>query len=376
MTKNELTTDSARQIDENGFVEIKGNPISKVGIFPYSGMTLNLPDADPEKIYRVYRSAEELSSQDCIDSFKLMPIIDGHEMLGTIDKPGYTPPEKKGVDGVTGEEVYFENNYLKANLKIFSKRLLEKVKKGIKELSMGYFAKYEMKPGIYEGQAYDAIQTNIRGNHTAVVPEGRSGPDVAVLDHLKFTCDALELNYMDVPILDNEMLEKLMARIEVLEGKIAEFTNKEVVADTEKEAVIVDKDESVVVAEKKEDETPIADADTEEKEGEQDKPGKTMDAAELVRNVLTEINSKNKLAEQLSRVIGTFDHAEKSLGDVVKYGMAKLKLSAKCGEEYATLSGYLAAANRQSVSNSSVSVKTMDSKREQSPIDKFISELN
>src|SRR5690606_32457155 len=45
---------------------------------------------------------------------------------------------------------------------------------------------------------------NIRGNHLALVDEGRAGPDVAVLDRLKFTLDSRGL----VMPKDNKMYDK------------------------------------------------------------------------------------------------------------------------------------------------------------------------
>lgn len=86
--------ESARNYDDNGWPEIKGNPISKVGVFPYSGAQIEHPDLDPNKIYMVYRSDSELSNEDTINSFKLLPFTDEHEMLGST-RDGLTPAEKK-----------------------------------------------------------------------------------------------------------------------------------------------------------------------------------------------------------------------------------------------------------------------------------------
>ena len=41
---------SARQTDLNGFIEVKGNPISKVGVFPYLGAQLGKTGADVLKL--------------------------------------------------------------------------------------------------------------------------------------------------------------------------------------------------------------------------------------------------------------------------------------------------------------------------------------
>lgn len=180
-----------RTYDNNGWLEVTDNPISKVGVFDYLGAEIGAPV--PDKIYRVLRPPEELASEATINSFKLTPFIIEHEMLGKHA----TPAEKKGIQGVIGENVYFDPPYLRANIKIFSDVALSNIDSGKIDLSPGYRSKYEFTSGIYEGQHYDVIQRHLRGNHLALVDEGRTGPDVAVQDHLVITIDTKELIRMN-----------------------------------------------------------------------------------------------------------------------------------------------------------------------------------
>lgn len=188
-----------RTYDTNGWPEIKDNPISKVGVFPYLGSSIGAPD--PSKIYYVYRSKEALSSPEAIESFKLVPWIDDHTMLGDSGD-GFTPAEEKGIQGVTGEDVYFKGDTLYANLKLYSKSQADLVEAGKKELSLGYRCDYMEKSGVYKGERYDYEQINPRGNHIASVNEGRMGSQVAVLDssdiisndtHCFFTIDSQDI---------------------------------------------------------------------------------------------------------------------------------------------------------------------------------------
>ncbi|MCL2887621.1 MAG: DUF2213 domain-containing protein, partial [Betaproteobacteria bacterium] len=143
------TAEDKSILDTNGFREISNNPLSKVGVFPYSGRSLtNAPD--PNKKYMVYRPAEELSDPECIESFRLLPWVDNHAMLGSEDE-GLTPAEKKGVQGVIGEDVYFKNGTLYGNLKVFSQSLANLIEAGKRELSCGYRCTYEWTPGTFDG---------------------------------------------------------------------------------------------------------------------------------------------------------------------------------------------------------------------------------
>ncbi|EMH0061777.1 DUF2213 domain-containing protein [Providencia rettgeri] len=181
-----------RTYDNNGWLEVKDNPISKVGVFDYLGSEIGAPI--PDKIYKVFRPPEELGNEEAIKSFRLTPFIVDHEMLGK----NATPAEKKGIQGVIGENVYFEHPYLRGNIKIFSDAALSDISRGKIDLSPGYRSRYDFdSPGVYEGEAYEVVQRHIRGNHLALVDEGRTGADVAVQDHLVVTIDTKELIRMN-----------------------------------------------------------------------------------------------------------------------------------------------------------------------------------
>ncbi|MGL5431928.1 MAG: DUF2213 domain-containing protein, partial [Plesiomonas shigelloides] len=58
------------------------------------------------------------------------------------------------------------------------------IESGKCELSAGYTAKYDFTPGVTaDGEAYDAVQRDIRINHVALVPRARAGRQARVFDH-------------------------------------------------------------------------------------------------------------------------------------------------------------------------------------------------
>jgi len=345
--------ESARQEDHNGFYEIKGNPLSKVGVFPYSGAQLGLDGDDADKVFNVLRPADELSDPECIESFKLIPWIDEHTLLGAA-KDGLTPAEKAGIQGVIGEDVYFDKDagILRGNIKVFSDTLGKLIDEGKKELSCGYRCVYDMVSGIFQGEKYDAVQRSIRGNHLALVTEGRMGKEVAVLDHFTFTVDTKEAVMADEEMkkegADAEAvtLESLAAKVDALVA----FVDKLKPLEKEEHGAALDADEEEETAE---------DAEAEVEAEAADKCG--MDSAKQIKllqakikkleksnavsfdskTLLKEISQRDQLAAKLSHHIGTFDSAEMTLADVAKYGVKKLGIVCADGSEAAVLSGFL-----------------------------------
>lgn len=361
MSETPDESNSKRIVDANGWYEIKENPLSKVGVFPYFGRTIH-ESLDPDKIYNVYRPADELSNEETLKSFRLLPWIDDHVMLGSSSE-GLTPAEKKGVQGVIGEEIKFDGEYLNGNIKVFSEKLMNLIKSGKKELSIGYRCLYDLTPGVYNGQPYDAIQREIRGNHVALVDEGRAGPDVAVLDSknsdFRITLDAKEFKKMADNLelekkgMDEEVtLESLHAAVQELKECMNQMMG------SNKAAADVEPDEEKKEEKKAEDDDDYIEEDGDEEEEEKvemkdekpedlKKPG--MDSQDAIKkSLLKELSARDSLAKKLSYHLGTFDHSDKTLKEVAEYGVKRLGLTCKKGHETSILEGYLAAAKKES----------------------------
>ena len=343
---------SARQVDQNGYINVDDNPISREGVFPYLGKSIDSDGTlglDPNKVYNVYRPASELRDPACIDSFKNLPLIDDHAMLGP-SKDGFTPAEKKGIHGTTGERVDFRDGVLYSNLKIFSETLANLLAKGKKDLSIGYRCLYEKAAGTFAGMAYDFIQRSLRGNHIALVDQARC--DVAVLDgHI--TMDHFDLNLkqedrkMTLDEAEKEIarLTKITADQKVaLDAATAKDAEEEEKMKKEKEAK--DAEEA---AEKEKADKMAKDAEEEEKKKKEgmDSRISAMDAEikDLkkggIKALMSEISKRDALASQLSQHVGTFDHAEMTVAEVAEYGVTKLGIKCDKGQEAAVLAGYL-----------------------------------
>ena len=310
---------SKRVVDINGWITIKDNPILKAGIFPYLGSEIG--QGEPARVYKVLRSEEELSKPETIKSFELVPLINEHFVLGELG----TDTDDKSIDGIVGESIYFEAPYLKSNIKVFGKHIKKLIEVGKIELSAGYSCKYIP---VENDPDYDFIQTDIRANHLALVEAGRNGSDVAVQDALKFTLDSKELlmNLEDIlaqiSALSEEDKAKLLATLKPTEDENTEVETE--VAKDEEKAVATDMEKTEVA---KDAETPV---DVE------------AIKQEAVKEVMSELAEVKEIASDLTEVIGEIPPvAMDSKANLVAYGLDKLKIKAKKGEELATLRGYL-----------------------------------
>lgn len=386
--------ESNRKLDLNGFITIEKNPISRSGVFQYLGRSIGAPD--PDKIYNVYRPSEEFTPE-MLASFKLIPIVNDHTMLGP-QGTGLTPAEEKGVHGTTGEEVVFEDGVLYAPLRIFSETLSKMIESGRTALSLGYRCVYEKVSGIFDGQRYDYIQRNLRGNHLALVDAARC--DVAVLDH-HMAFDHLDLaldNQEEKIMADENKKEELEDRLKKAEDELKvckDWMNGRMAKDAEEEEMKKKEAEDRAAkdaeeeAKKKEAEDADADedkdkkAEDEAKEDEEKEKKASMDAAELktlkaevktlksamdsltkatqekvtYKSLLTEAARANALAQQISTVIGTFDHADKTLDEVTRYGIDKLGIDCPAGHEETALRAYFTGKK------TSTSAFALDSKK-------------
>lgn len=359
---------SKRIADTNGFVEVRDNPITKVGIFPYSGAQIGAPEK--EKIYMVLRPEDELQKPETIESFKLLPFIHEHEMLGD----GFTPAERKGVQGVIGGDVHFDGGYLKGTIKIFGENLKEAIRDGKLELSAGYRCKYEFTQGEWNGQHFDAIQRDIVGNHLALVEQGRSGPDVRVMDDMTITFDEKELfdmNEENTMSADDriaaieEKVDKLIGFMEALKP-VEEAEHGQSFDDSTEEAEIAapEQPESAPVEEPAEapaDDLKKAAADcgldsenpevmkafeagvahgkgTQDEAPEEEEKAEAMDEATFVQRLA----KRDDMANKLSQHIGSFVFDSMTLQQVAEYGVEKLRLDAPKGAEVVAMDAWLA----------------------------------
>lgn len=169
---------SVRHYDENGFLHVDVCNITKEQVAPYYGR--EIPGWQelglvPDKIYYGYRPFEEI--EKAAETFNNLPLLFEHVEDGA---------DKNNQDlrvGSLGTDAKAVNPYLTNSLAVYDKKAIQAIESGEKkELSSAYRYEPVFKAGFFDGQRYDFRMENIRGNHVALVKEGRAGSDVVVAD--------------------------------------------------------------------------------------------------------------------------------------------------------------------------------------------------
>lgn len=149
-----------------GFLTVNA-PITRPGVFPYM--------RQDGQIQMEAKLPSEIFSDHTVQSAKGKPITDDHP-----NEPVTLENYQTYAKGMTHTDAAVVDDKLSVSMTIYDKDLIQKIKAGKRELSIGFLADVAMTGGEYNGMHYDAVQRNVEINHVAVVDRGRAGPSVAI----------------------------------------------------------------------------------------------------------------------------------------------------------------------------------------------------
>lgn len=148
--------------------------VTRCGVFKY----LNQDGT----IRREARLPEYAFKKESLDSLKMIPVTNNHPTV-LVDATN----AKELSIGTTGETINIDGENILTTVTINVQDAINEIENNNKvELSLGYTLDLIEQKGVYNGQEYDCIQTNIKYNHLAVVERGRAG--VSRLNFDSFEC--------------------------------------------------------------------------------------------------------------------------------------------------------------------------------------------
>ncbi len=153
----------------NGFLICKNVPIARIGEQVYTARDLMM-DGDPSRPVTVYRDAADVFDPAALASFEGVVVTDGHPGIN-VDAGNYGAFARGHAQNVrrVGEHVV-------ADLHIYDQTLISDIRNKVKlQVSCGYNCDWSDEAGRI-------TQKRIRGNHVAIVPQGRAGATVAIKD--------------------------------------------------------------------------------------------------------------------------------------------------------------------------------------------------
>jgi len=221
--------------------------VARTGIQLYSGHDCGRPEMD---VVRVYRPESEVFAPEAIKSFAHRPVTVDHpsEMVNADNWKDYAV-------GQTGDKVEFGNGFVRVPLVLMDAASIKAVEAGKRELSMGYTTDLKWKHGFTkDGQEYDAVQTDIRGNHLAIVARARGGSELRLGDRNgtegdpempEIKTQTVELDGLPVEVTDGTApyLKKFVAQMtEKLSKLAADMTAAEAKAEEDKKKYKEDAD--------------------------------------------------------------------------------------------------------------------------------------
>lgn len=149
--------------------------VARTGIQLYSGAEVGKPDM---KVVRVYRPEDQVFNADSMHSYGHKPFTNDHP-----PEPVDSSNWKDYSAGNIGGEVVRDGDFIRVPLVMMDKNAIEDYRNGKTQLSLGYTCDLAWEPGTApNGEAYDAVQKDIRANHLALVKAARGGPDLRVGD--------------------------------------------------------------------------------------------------------------------------------------------------------------------------------------------------
>ena len=218
-----IDVDLSRRVQHpDGFIVAPAN-LARAGVQHYRAFELDM-QGDPMRVIAVLRPAEEVFADASLATYNGIAITNGH--IGRVDPKNW----RKMADG-TVMNPRRAGQFVRGDVALATQEVLDAVASGKKQFSATYDAVLEWTPGTHDGEAYEAIQRQIRVNSVALVKAARCGAACSMTDSnpdgdlkmgtRKVLLDGIPLDLDDVAAA---AVEKVQGQLTAAQTTIAQHT--------------------------------------------------------------------------------------------------------------------------------------------------------
>jgi len=163
---------SVRSKSADGALHVAAANVSCACISPYMGSEIpgcSELGLDPNKVYRLLRDPDALAA--AAETFNNLPILSRHVPVYSHD---YAAQARQFIIGSTGTDAEYVHPWLRNSLAIWDGAAVALIERDeMRGLSCGYHYTPRVSSGVYDGEPYDILMTEIVGNHLAIVNDPR-----------------------------------------------------------------------------------------------------------------------------------------------------------------------------------------------------------
>lgn len=173
-------------LDNDGRLHAKRAVISTAGVSPYPAR--DILGKSGKRVIHLLRHPDEL--QAAASSFNGVPVLRHHA------PPGEYRRDPSLVVGVIGTKCRYVHPYLVADhLVLWDRQAIDGVLKNTERgLSCGFYdCTADMVPGEFNGEPYNGVLRNLRGEHVALTPYPKAGLDCKIRGTLHLSPEILAM---------------------------------------------------------------------------------------------------------------------------------------------------------------------------------------
>jgi len=169
---------SSYEKTDDGFLRVKARVLAE-RIMPYARQELSsIPESCTEDVINMLVTCDSMRVADACRSLEGAQVVAPDHIWVTPDNAGVSK-------GNTAGAAHLDGPYLVIDMIITDPTTIADIESGkIGEISAGYHADTIFESGEFDGQLYQAKQTQLRFNHIAIIPSGagRAGTDVRIIN--------------------------------------------------------------------------------------------------------------------------------------------------------------------------------------------------